>query len=131
MGIRQSVRARAITGGHAGLSALIGTRCYPDRLPEKPTLPALRYQIISSPPMEYRDHDASPPDRWVWRVQIDGWDKTSDEAAALGDQMFAAFEGWNSGTAVGWSRVENQFGEYDVSLNRYRRMVEVVIDHHT
>lgn len=129
MGVRESLFARATTGGHAGLAALIGTRCYPDRLPEDVTLPALRYQLISSPPSNYRDHDASPPDRWLHRIQVDGWDVSSNKAAALSDQMFDAFEGWSSGTAVGGCRVENRFSDYDASLNRHRAMVEIVIDH--
>ena len=126
MGVRTSIRTRAI--GHAGLSALIGTRCYPDRLPEDPTLPALRYQLISAPEPLYRDHDGSP-DRWVYRYQIDGWDTTSDKAEDLRVQLFSAFEGWDNGTAVGWCRVDNQFQEYDAILNRHRCMVEIVIDH--
>jgi hypothetical protein len=127
MGVRQSIFTRATS--HAGLSALIGSRCYPDQLPEDVTLPALRYQLVSTPPQDYRDHDSNPPDRWIYRYQIDGWDSTPDAAATLGQEMKNAFEGWANGTAVGWCRVENEFGERDIALNQYRRMIEIVIDH--
>lgn len=128
MGVRQSVFTRA-TSGHAGLSALIGTRCYPDRLPENVTLPAVRYQVVSLPPHSYQDHDGASPDRTRSRIQMDGFDVSSDKAEALQKQMFLAFEGWSSGTAVGWSFVANRLGDYDTSLNRHRVIVEIVIDH--
>ena len=129
MTVRHSIYRRATTGGHAGLSALIGTRCYPDRLPADVTFPALRYQVVSAPPGGYVDHDANPPDRWTFRIQIDGFEASSDKADALGAQMFAAFQGWTSGTAVGGCQVENRFQDYDSILNRHRHMVELLIDH--
>lgn len=127
MGVDGSIFTRA-TSGHAGLSALISTRCYPVRLVEGATLPAMSYQFISSPPSGYRDHDGSP-DRWLYRVQLDGWDISHDKAKALGDQMFAAFEGWQNGTAVGACHVENHLSDYDTALNKFRYLVEIVIDH--
>jgi hypothetical protein len=128
MTIQHSVYRRCTTGGHSGLSELIGTRCYPQRLPEDPTLPALTFFVVSSPPNTYQDHSGSP-DRWTYRVQLDGYASDPDSAAALGAQMLAAFAAWSSGTAVGSSLVQNYFGTYEPALNRYREIVEVVIDH--
>lgn len=126
MSVEESLYSRATT--HAGLSALIGTRFYPVRLLEDATLPAMRYQLISTPPADYRDHDA-PQDRYLYRIQLDGLAATADAAISLREQIVAAFDGWSSGTAVGNSFVENQFTDYDSVLNRYRSMVEIVIDH--
>ena len=129
MTIRHSIYQRATTGGHAGLSALIALRCYPLRLPADAAMPAMTYRVISSPPSEYRDHDGSP-DRWRFRVQLDGWAATPDDAAALGDQMFAAFEGWSSGTAVGACHVANgPLEDYDTAMDQSRVIVDVVVDH--
>ena len=50
MTIEEAVYARTYTGG----SALIGTRCYPQRLPEGVTLPAMTYQRISTDSMTYQ-----------------------------------------------------------------------------
>lgn len=129
MGVRESIYSRATTGGHAGLSALIGTRCYPQRMPESPTLPLVVYHLVSTPPNDYQDHDGGAPDRWTYRVQLDGWAGDADAASALGDQMFAAFAGWSSGTAVGWSFVANRFEDYEPALRRYRQVIDVEIDH--
>ena len=127
MTVRHSLRARAIT--HSGLSTLIGTRFYPIRLPETLTLPAARYQVVSSPPSLYRDHESGAPDRSVSRIQIDVLAGSSDRAAAVGDQVVQAFDGWASGTAVGWCRVTNRFEDYDSAFKRYREVVEIEIDH--
>jgi hypothetical protein len=126
--IHHSVYRRATTGGHAGLSALIGTRCWPQRLEADANLPAMTYSIVSSPPSDYQDHDGGP-DRWVYRVQLDGYADDPDSAASLGAQMLAAFAAWSSGTAVGSSLVQNHFETYEPALNRYRQVVDVVIDH--
>ena len=128
MGVQQSIFTRATTGGHSGLAALIGTRCYPQRMPESPTLPLMTYRLVSTPANAYQDHDGTP-DRWTYRVQLDGWAANADAADSLGDQMFAAFAGWSSGTAVGWSQVTNRFEDYEPALNRYRQVIDIIIDH--
>jgi len=128
MTIHHSIYRRATTGGHTGLSALVAKRCYPQRLPEDPTLPALVYNLVSTPPNVYQDHSGSP-DRWTYRVQLDGYAGDPDSAAALGAQMLAAFAGWSSGTAVGYSLVQNAFETYEPALDRYRAVVDVAIDH--
>lgn len=128
MTVRHSIYRRAITGGHAGLSALIGDRCYPQRLPADLVLPAIVFNVVSSPPSDYRDHSGNP-DRWLFRVQLDGYAGDPDAAASLSDQMFSAFEGWSYGTAVGRCHVENRIEDYGAALTRSRVIVEVVIDH--
>jgi len=88
----------------------------------------MTYNVVSSPPSGYRDHDGAP-DRWQFRVQLDGYAGDPDAAAALGNQMFAAFEGWSSGTAVGWCFVTNKIEDYEPALNRSRVIVDVIVDH--
>ncbi len=46
MSIEIAIRARL--AGFAGLSALVGTRIYPNFIPEGSTLPAIAYEVISA-----------------------------------------------------------------------------------
>lgn len=127
MGVAASVYSRNTT--HSGVSNLIGDRCYPQRMPDKVELPCVVFYVISAPPNEYSDHDASPPDRWVSRVQMDAYADTRSDAEDVKSALFSAWEGYRSGTAVGWARVANMLDDYEPGLNRYRKIVEVVIDH--
>ena len=129
MGIRASIYTRCTT--HAGMSALISTRCYPGVLPQSATMPAVVYHLISTPLHFYRDHSASPPDRWAYRIQIDCYAATPDGAAALGEQTVKAWSGYcYEAGGVGWSQVANgPMEDYDTALNLYKNLVEVVIDH--
>lgn len=128
MTIRSSIFSRCTT--HAGLKALIVARCYPGKLPQDVTLPAVVYHILSSPPNTYQDHDASPPDRWRYRVQLDCYGSTSDSAAAVGEQCIKAWAGYSNPPAVGWATVANgPIEDRDDVLNMYRNIVEIVIDH--
>ena len=127
MGVRESIYKRNTT--HEGLLALIGTRCYPQLLPDNAKLPCVVYNLIGTPPNNYGDHDASPPDPWTTRIQMDAYATTSDGVHAVGEQLFNAWEGYHSGTAVGWAWVKNQIDSYDLGLNLYRQMTEVVIDY--
>ena len=128
--VRFSVYSRATT--HAGLSTLIGTRCWPKRLPETPTLPCMTYDIVSFPDAEqYVDHDTNGTanSRGKHRIQLDGYANTPDEAAALGIQMFVAFQGWHDKSlGVGSSFVKNKFNADSLSIDAHREVVEIVVD---
>jgi hypothetical protein len=126
MTIEASIYSRCTT--HAGLSALISDRCYSQRLPDSVALPAVAYHLISTPPHAYNDHDASPPDRWRYRVQFDVYADSPDERASVRKQLWSAWQGWHSGTAVGWAWVHNVIDDFDTGLNKDRAIVEVVID---
>lgn len=113
---------------HAGMEALIGTRCYPDRIPEAPTFPLVVYHRVSTDDTPYRDHDA-PTDREVTRVQLDCYASTSDGAAALAAQARAAWDGYRSGTAVGYAFQANRIATREAALNAYRQIVDVMVEH--
>lgn len=77
MALGEILYARLTT--YAGTSALIGTRCYPMKLPQGPTLPAIAYQQIGPGVME--------DERGVLervRVQVVCWAGTYAGARALG-----------------------------------------------
>lgn len=126
MSLRETIYSRCTT--HAGTAALVGTRVYPDLVPEDPTWPLIVYHRISGDDSAYRDHDA-PTTREVSRVQLDCYDNTSDGAADLADQVQAAFNGWHSGSTVGWAFKANRIADYDTALKAYKQIVDVMIEH--
>jgi hypothetical protein len=56
--------------GDAGVSAFVGTRVYQLKLPQQPTLPALRVQLVAEP-TGY--HLRGPVNAWQALVQIDAY----------------------------------------------------------
>ena len=129
MTLRTTIYSRCTTGGHAGLSALISTRCYPDTVPEDAnTGKFVVYHLISQDDASYRDRSGATL-RANSRVQFDCYDATGAGADALGEQVKAAWNGWTSGCDVSRTRVLNRSQVYHEALDRYRQIVEVIIEH--
>ena len=92
MTLRTTVYDRCI--GHAGIAALISTRVYPSRLPEDAVYPALTYVApVSESGEDYRTQSGAG-ERKVSRVQFNSYAATGDGAAALADQVRAAWDGY-------------------------------------
>jgi len=131
MGLRAVVFDRCTT--HAGLSALIGSRCYPDRLPESVTLPALvHHSPVSDNDAEYRTHSNvnNPVTRTVSRVQFDYYAKTGDQAELGGDQLFQAWSGYQSDDCdVGYAFIANRFATREDALKMFRQVIDVMVEH--
>lgn len=115
--------------GHAGISALIALRCYPQLLPENVTYPALSYAIVSDNDGDYRTHDTGQVLRTVSRVQFNAYATTSDGASALADQVEAAWSGYKDGCTIGRSFKANRLETYETSINRYRHILDFMIEH--
>lgn len=62
---------------NATVAGLVGTRVYPHKLPQSPTLPAVTYRIISQPPTE------ANTELFEARIQLDCWGGTYAASAAL------------------------------------------------
>ena len=110
--------------GHAGTGALIASRCYPEVLPQKPTLPAIRYQEVGAPSIS--DGSAN-----LFRVtvQIDSFGVTHASAAAVRVQAKAALAGYtNKASGVGLIRALNDggFTDYEPETALYRASFDVV-----
>lgn len=91
---------KAITArlkAHAGTKALVGSRVYPLRLPQGPTYPAVRYQVIGSPRVHAMGADTGQVNA---RVQVDSYALTYAGAQALAEQVRLALSRWE-GTAGG------------------------------
>lgn len=79
----------AVLSGSSGLTALVGTRIYPDILPEETSLPAVVYSRTGTQPIatihggncgEFAD------------LQISAWGKTRVSASAVADQVDVALQ---------------------------------------
>lgn len=79
---------------NSGVFALVGTRIYPQVIPQDAEMPAMAYQRISGP----RDHSHSGPSGLVVaRMQLTCMAASYDGAKALGEAVRAAMDGY-SGT---------------------------------
>ena len=76
---------------HPGLSALVGTRVYPLRVPQNPTLPAVTYQRSGGSNEDTHDQSTAHSPR----IQFTCWAATYIEAEALALQVEAASRTWH------------------------------------
>lgn len=127
MTLRTTVYARCI--GHTGIEALVGTRVYPDRLPEDVTYPAMTYFCVSADNTLFRSHDGGPTEYETSRVQFNCYDETGDGAAALADQVRLAWDGYVSGCDVCPAWQVNRLMTREDAVNAYRAIVDVMIEH--
>lgn len=96
--IGQAIHARL--KAHAGTSALVESRVYPLRLPEGPTYPAIRYQVIGAPRTHLMGDSADASIGVHSRVQVDCFAETYAGVRAVAEQVRLALSRW-SGTAGG------------------------------
>jgi hypothetical protein len=94
---------------HAGLAALISLRCYPVRLPQEPTYPAVTYQRVSLVPTYSHDGDSNL-DRGRW--QFSCWATTHTAAEAVAAQVRLALAVWRAAFSQP-AFLENQVDFYE------------------
>lgn len=83
------------------IAALVGTRIYPLRLPQKPTLPAIVLQRISG--VRFGAHLRGPAAIGRPRFQVDSWAQTYDAATSLGTLVRRRLEGYTGAWTDGGS----------------------------
>lgn len=128
MTLRETVFDR--TTGFAGVTALIAQRCYPERLPENVTYPAISYiPPVSQVDTDYRTHETGVVPRAVSRVQFNCFAVTGDGADALANQVVQAWSGHRDGCDIGYAFIENRISTRDDSTEAYRHIVDVTIEH--
>lgn len=96
----------------SGVSALVGTRIYPLKLPQDDGLPAIRFQRISGERVRTLD---GPTGLVRPRIQIDAYGKTYAEAKAVAEAVEALLDGY-SGPA-GTDQIEAVSLETDRDLD--------------
>lgn len=114
-----SIYSQATT--FAGLTALIGTRCYPGPLPQGATLPALTYQEVGG------SEPTGSTGSYQTRVQFDAWGSTYMQARAVAEQVEAAFVDVAVGgdvRLIGGKRVSRLDG-YESTPERFRTIVDM------
>lgn len=114
----------------ATVAALIGSRCYPERLPQTVTLPCVVYSApVSDVDSEYRTHEPVMVPRSVARVQIDAYAETGDGAEALADALVAAWSGHQNLPDVGPCQVQNRIATWETGTERHRTIIDVLVDY--
>lgn len=107
MTIATALRAHLLAD--AAIAALVGTRIYPLRLPQKPQLPAIVLLRVSDVRPPILRGQASVAQE---RFQVDAWATTFDGATALGTLCRRRLEGY-SGT---WSDGASPETTVDVAI---------------
>lgn len=106
-----------------GVSALVGTRVYPMRLPERVTLPAIRYQSIS---MTSEVAHTGPSNLRHYRIQLSIHASTYSSAQAVAAALYTAFDGKKSLFGPGTSCfVINDVSDFEDESGQYIRHVDV------
>jgi hypothetical protein len=118
-----------------GLTALISTRVYLERIPQGATLPCLTYQRISTPRVHTHDTSGSAGTAYP-RFQFDAWATTYASAKAITDALRAALNGYKGtitsgadSVVVQASLVESETSQPDLEADLARISSEYVIWH--
>lgn len=107
----------------ATVSGLIGTRVYPFRLPQKPTLPAVVYTKISGVRVEQLN---AAPSAAEPRYQVDAWASSVTSAQEVSQAVRRRLEGfsgqWASNTSPTLSvgvavRLINEWESFEEDIN--------------
>lgn len=122
-----------------GVSALVGDRIYPFRLPEKivvtPGVPGfigVTWQQVSAGSTPTFD-PVEEYDTWISaRVQFNCWAYTGDGAMTLGEAVLAALSGYDGsigGDLIQSSFLVNELDIYEVPTKFFRRILEFQISY--
>lgn len=114
---------------HVGLSALIGARLYPLTLPQRPTLPAVTYQRISTKTEPTRDEPHASLERP--RFQFDIWGASYASARAVAQQLRVALPmlAQASNPRVDVALLQDDQDAYEAETERWRAILDVFIWH--
>lgn len=115
--------------GHAGLSALVSTRVYPNVAPQNVTVPFVTYRRVSAVRPSGFGSDVGIVEA---RFQFDMYATTYSGARAVAEQVRAAFQRWtnSSGTVVYETRIENELESFDAEPALLHRAVTDIVFHY-
>jgi hypothetical protein len=101
--------------GAPGLAALVGTRIYPDLMPDTPTYPAVTYQKLSG--SSEKGSTADPPLKSAV-YQVSAWAKDRPTARELAAQIRVALDRQRKVTVSG-VQVDDCFYQDDLDLTDF------------
>jgi hypothetical protein len=111
----------------ATLTTLVGTRMYPLKLPQAPTMPAIIYTWISGARVHSTD---GPSGLSNPRVQFDCWAQTYLEAEALLEALRKRLDGFQGTAGSSWIQAvffETERDGYDDDTELYRRSADFFV----
>src|SRR5262245_22104185 len=118
------VELRAFIIADPVVQSLIGTRMYPVTLPQKPTLPAVSYQVVGTTRSPVMQHDDEMP---MTRVQINCWSLSAATADAVDEairQLFHDYQrqeiGGSPGVLVAGVFVDGYLTDFEPDTLLYR-----------
>jgi len=111
----------------AGFTALVGTRVYPLKLPQKPTMPAVTYQRIDGVRESgiANEHGMAHP-----RIQVDSWASSYGGAKAVAEQVRQALERWSDTTTTPVildSFIDGDTDLYESDVELYRVSMDYIV----
>lgn len=134
--VEASLFSLLTTGSPNAVAAIVGTRVYPDVLPQGVLYPAIRVQRISTPRAQYRALDgraeyASP------RMQVDCWALSRSGALALAQAVYGMLEGHHAtvaGLRIDAISTEDEGGDAEVDIGPngatvFRERLDFIIFH--
>lgn len=125
MSIETVMVARLV--GYSGLSALVGSRIYPNVMPQNVDFPAISYRRVST-----TRESAMGSDTGIARArfQVDSYAKNYDEVRPVAEKVRAALQRWrnSSGTVVQDSFIigETDSYEHETQVHRVSQDFEVI-----
>lgn len=125
--VEEAVRSRVI--GYAGVTALIGTRMYPVKLPQDVTYPALTYAVIAAPREHLMVADAGVIGALI---QVSVWAETMATAKALAIQVAASlnrFHGTVLGVVIQETWIENESDGWEDEAKVYHIPIDVRVNY--
>ena len=110
--------------GHAGLSALVGTRIYPKQAPQGATEPYITYSLIST--ADRVSAMGSDTGNVSSLYQFDIWDADELTAINVAKQLRLALQRWrnSSGTVVDDTFVAGERSGFDKETSTHRRIMD-------
>jgi len=116
----------------AAVAAIIGSRVYPNVIPQDASLPAIAYQIISRPGA--MAHDGPPGYAWP-RIQFTAQADDYDQVVDLINKIRQAFDGFSGlmggvgGVTIEGAFVQDVRDDYQFATERETRRLDVIIHH--
>jgi hypothetical protein len=113
---------RSVILSSAAVTALVGSRVFPLKLPDKPTLPAIVYQRNATSQRQY----STTGDSHLYKAHflVSCWGTSHDSARALGEAVIDMLSGY-AGTYSSSIQVVEDVDDEEPDTGRYRTLLGI------